>query len=492
MTDLHEKIDELLQKYEGNEYIMNRLKTFIINQLPSSLSSAQVAHEERHKRKHQLSVSGDKFIEHFLAVNKYFYCSKHELFIKYDYVDFKQVSEDDIQHQVLTMITKKSELQSWKHKLKNTVIRVIKDKSLHSAIPSAVTIYDVIGKLTPCIMITKNAAKHFLVAVGDAMHGNKDKTYIVPTALKYLLRGIETTYYNYFGISNILSNFKLKYHGHDYSETRFFHCNMEPYLFDTSNMLNLICVASYFSQRYNDADSYAYKTGDNILRENVFFSKKLTTETLVERFKKAALHPFSGSVVKNKNMIFILKKYFDENNVPNIIFNDVFAREMRKTVQYDEIIDSYIGITSSYLPVVAAFCSFWDEHMKEDYNAPELEISEVISLFLVSQPSFKTTAGVSSEFIVDLLKYHVPGELSIEHGKYIHNISCDLWDKRLDVEMFFIQQEDMPRSLSDAYTAYTHWKGDAPSVSNPCFDKITNDLLGEKVSSNGTITWEEV
>lgn len=492
MTELHEKIDELIQKYEGNEYIMNRLRTFIINQLPGSLSAAQVAHEERNKRKYQLSVSGDKFIEQFLAVNKYFYCSRQELFIKYDNINFKQVSEDDIQHQVLTMITKKSELQSWKHKLKNSLIRALKDKSLHSAIPSSVTIQEVTGKLVPNIMITKNAAKHFLVAIGDAIHGNKDKTYIVPSALKYLLRGIETTYYNCFGISNILSNFKLKYHGHDYSDTRFFHCNMDMdkyNMVDNSNMLNLICVASHFSQRYNDADSYTDRTRDNILCKNVFFSKKLTAETLVEQFKKAALHPFSGAVVKNKNMIFILKKYFDENNVPNIIFNDVFAREMRKVVQYDESIDSYIGITSSYLPVVAAFCLFWDEHMKEDYNAPELEIHEVILLFNNSQPSFKNTAGVNSEFIVDLLKYHVSSELSIEQEKYIHNISCDLWDKRLDIEMFFIdiKQQDPPMALDDAYTAYLEWKGNAIHMSKPCFEKISNELLGEKVTSNGAI-----
>lgn len=496
MSELHEKIDELIKKYEGNEYIMNRLRTFIINQLPTSLCSAHVAHEERNKRKYQLSVSGDKFIEQFLAVNKYFYCSKQELFFKYDDVNFKQVSEDDIQHQVLTMITKKSELQSWKHKLKNSLIRALKDRSLLSSIPSGVTIQEVTGKLVPKIMITKNAARHFLVAIGDAIHGNKDKTYIVPSALKHLLRGIENTYYNCFGISNILSNFKLKYHGHDYSDTRFFHCNMETHnVFDNSNMLDLICVASHLSHRYNDADNYVDRTSDDILCKNVFFSKKLTTETLVENFKNIALHPFSGAVVKNKNMIFILKKYFDENNVPNIIFNDIFSREMRKLVQYDEIRDSYIGITSSYLPVVAAFCLFWDEHMKEDYNAPELEIGEVISLFHNSQPSFKTTTGVSSEFIVDLLKYHVSSELSIEQEKYIHNISCDLWDKRLDVEMFFIhikQQDYMPSTSLHAYSAYTEWKSCELHMSIRCFEKIANELLGEKISSNGDIRWDDV
>ena len=124
MTELHETLDQMLRLYEGNEYIMNRLRTFIIHQLPSSLSSAQVTYEERNTRKHHLSVSGDKFIEQFLAVNNYFFCSKQELFVKYDGVHFKQVSEDDIQHEILTMLTKKPELHAWKHKLKNTIIKI--------------------------------------------------------------------------------------------------------------------------------------------------------------------------------------------------------------------------------------------------------------------------------------------------------------------------------------------------------------------------------
>lgn len=476
---MHAKIDELISQYEGDEYIMNRLRTFIIHQLPSSLSCAKVLHEERNKRKFNLSVSGDKFIEDFLAANKYFYCSKQELFIKYDGIHFKQVSEDDIQYQVLTTITKHSELQAWKHKLKNTLIRILKDRSPLFAIPDSTTIQNVIGKFMSDIMITKNAAKHFLIAVGDAIHGNKEHTYIVPNGLKYILRGIESTYYNYFGISNILSNFKLKYHGHDYSETRFFHCNMHSNaIFDYSNLLDLVCVASHYSQRYNDADTFASKSRDAVLCKNIFFSKQLTTELLVDKFKQKALHSVVGSVVTNKNMTFILKKYFDEHNVPNIIFNDVFAREMRKTVQYDETIDSYMGVTSTYLPVVSAFCVFWDEHMKEDYNAPELEIEEVISLFHTSNPGFKTTTGVTSDFIVDLLKYHLSTDLSIEQEKYIHNISCDLWDKKLEVGSFLSQfkpSEDMSLSLYDSYSVYTEWKGNN-TMSKQCFEKIANEI----------------
>jgi len=487
MTELHTKIDELMRQYQDDEYIMNRLRTYILNHLPSYLSTAHVTHEERNKRKQNLSVTGDKFIEEFHAENNYYYCSKQELFVKYDGLHFKQVSEDDVQHQILTTLTKKVELHAWKHKLKNIIIKMLKDTSPLSAIPDSITIQDVLKKLTPKFMLTKNSAKHFLVAAGDCIRGNKENTYIVPSGLKGLMREIESTYYNFFGISNILSNFKLKYYGHEYADTRFFHCDMRTSArFDNANMLDLLCVATHYSRRYVSADVFANTCNDKSMQDNIFFVKHLTAETLVAKFKHHALHNSSTAIVTNKNMIFILKKYFDEHNVPNIIFNDVFASEMLKTdVSYDNTSDCYIGVTSRYLPVVSSFCSFWDSHMKEDYNAPELEIDEVISLFHLSYPNFKSYTVVTPEFIIDLLKYHVSGELCIDQEKYIHNISCDLWDKKVEIEMLMHtrQQDGLPLSLYDAYSVYVSWKANAPTMSKQCFEKIARELIGETIDT---------
>lgn len=482
MQELHAKIDELNFKYENNDYVLGRLHTFIMNQLPTFLASAETLHLERTKRKADLSANGDKFFEEFIAVNKYYYCGRLEIFIKYDGIHFKQVSEDDIIHQVLTLITKRNDLHAWKHKIKNNLIKTIKDLSPLTAIPESATIQTVIGKLYPHFFHTKNAAKHFLVAVGDSINGKKNNTYIVPSALKPIIREIETTYYNCFGNSNILANFKLKYHGHEYGDTRFFCCIMKTtQIFDNTNILDLLCVASHYSARYENADTFASKSRDALLTRNVFFTKHLTIEGLVKKFKETALYELNGAVVKSKNMTFVLKKYFDEKNIPSIIFNESFVGEMKKTIQFDEEKDCYIGVTSSYLPIVSAFCSFWDEHMEEDYNAPELEIDEVITLFYIDNPGFKTDSSISTEFIFELMKHQLATELIITNEKYIHNIHCNIWDKRSEVASLFQYLKQIETQPTSLYDAYTNWRGNSIKMSKKCFEK-----LSEKCQESGS------
>ena len=63
----------------------------------------------------------------------------------------------------------------------------------------------------PAIFHTKNAAKHFLTAVGDCIKGEKNNTYIVTSGLRDIMREIETAHYNCFGSTNILANFKMRY-----------------------------------------------------------------------------------------------------------------------------------------------------------------------------------------------------------------------------------------------------------------------------------------
>jgi hypothetical protein len=491
MQDLHEKIDELSIKYADNEYVLSRLRVFILNQLPGLLSSAENLCTERSKRKADLLANGDKFFEEFISIYKYYYCSRLEIFFEYDDVHFSQVSEDDIIHKVLSMITQRPDLQSWKHKIKNNLIKSIKDRSLLNAVPELYTIQSVVGKLYPHFFITKDAAKHFLVAVGDSIKGKKNNIYIAPSSLKPIIREIENNYYNYFGNSNILTNFKLKYHGHEYSELRFFSCNMKnKHPFDITNMLDMLCVASHYSDQYETADNFASKLGDNMLYQNVFFTKQLTIEGLVKNFKENALYELNGAMVKSRSMSFILKKYFDKNNLPTIIFHDAFVNEMKKSFQFDEEKDCYVGVTSSYLPTVSAFCSFWDNHMEEDYKAPELEIDEVVALFYYENPVFKTDSSITTEFIVELLKHHMAPDLIIENEKFIHNIHCDVWDKRLEVVAFFQylkQTNTTAISLYDVYILYMTWRGTAMKMSKKCFEKLSEEILVCSIDLSGVI-----
>ena len=482
MSELHAKIDELIETYKDESYVMSRLETFIMTHLPNSLASANELQKERSERRERLMSRGDVFTDSFLASNNVSYCPKIDIFLSYDKVHFNPISEDDIQHLILTNITKNHELVPWKHKLKISIIKSFKERSPLECIPESATIQFVLNQLYPSIFHTKNAAKHFLTAVGDCIKGDRTNTYIVTSALKDIMREIELAHYNCFGSSNILANFKLKYHGHNYANTRFFQSKLDtsklsmPYEL-SKHMIDLLCVASHYSERYTSADNFVNTANDENLTKISMFSKDLTVEKLTSDFKAFALYECKGSTISNKNMLFILKKYMDDNNIPNIVFHEPFSDNLRKMIQFSPETDSYVDFTSNYLPTVSAFTQFWENHITEEYGAPEHEVSEIIHLFLLSWSA--TRKHVSEEFIIDLVKHHSP-ETTIEGDKYIFNVACDLWDKRGEVTDFVIYIGSLDESLKtnnvdSLYASYASWK-QGLRMSKSCFEKLIKEV----------------
>uniref|UniRef100_A0A6C0LK14 Uncharacterized protein n=1 Tax=viral metagenome TaxID=1070528 RepID=A0A6C0LK14_9ZZZZ len=482
MSELHAKIDELITLYNNDSYVMSRLETFIMSHLPNSLASASELHKERNERRERLLSSGDIFADQFLANSNVSYCPRIELFVCYDKEHFIPISEDDIQHMLLTQITTNQELVPWKHKLKNSVIKSLKERSPLECIPESATIQFVLNQLYPAVFHTKNAAKHFLTAVGDCIKGEKTNTYIVTSGLRDIMREIETAHYNCFGSTNILANFKLRYHGHSYELTRFFQSKLDsntlrmPHKL-AKHMIDMLCVASHYSDRYGSADNFVNTSNDETLKQICMFSKDLTVEKLAINFKESALYECNDSSVTNKNMLFILKKYLDDHNIPNIVFHEAFSEQLRKLVNFSPQSDSYTDTTSHYLPVVSSFSSFWDTHFKDDYGVAEYEVNEIIQLFIAS--TTRPPKNVSEEFIIDLLK-HIAPEITIEDDKYIFGVSCDLWDKRGEVSDFMIyigtmEESKTPTHLSALYSLYTSWKSTI-CMSKNCFEKLVKEI----------------
>ena len=81
---MHATINELIMKYEKNEYVFEKLSNYINKTLPTLLESADTTHITREKRKQELTIGTDEFIEKFLLRKRYFYCNQNELFINYD------------------------------------------------------------------------------------------------------------------------------------------------------------------------------------------------------------------------------------------------------------------------------------------------------------------------------------------------------------------------------------------------------------------------
>ena len=334
MDKIHQTIDNLIEKYKENEYVSGRLVNYIEHLLPAALESDALTYKQREERKKQLMTFKDDFTTRFLHKNNYFYSPQTELFLMYDGTHFIIYSEDDITHQILTTITSEQSLRVWKHKIKNNIIKRIKERSPLNAIPESTTIQYVINSIYPSIFSTRNEAKYFLAIVGDCMlntrlsniinqtqastvpqqvpllletslssspssssiimkptQNNDNIIYIISPAAKDFLREISNHCYTFFGISNIFNNIKYKYYDHEYTSCRLISINDQNKnkniaIPTTLNkyMLDLLCVAAHYSKRYLTADNFLKQCSDTKLAEHAFYLHKNNLDKIVDNF----------------------------------------------------------------------------------------------------------------------------------------------------------------------------------------------------------------
>ena len=81
---VYNTINELLLKYNSNEYITGRIYNYIENILPSTLEQDELNYNQRKERKKILELERDEFTSKFLLLNKYYYTPQRELFLLYD------------------------------------------------------------------------------------------------------------------------------------------------------------------------------------------------------------------------------------------------------------------------------------------------------------------------------------------------------------------------------------------------------------------------
>ena len=328
MDKVHQIIDNLNEKYKDNEYVNGRLINYIENLLPAALESDALTYKQREERKKQLMTFKDDFTTRFLHKNNYFYSPQTELFLMYDGTHFIIYSEDDITHQILTTITSEQSLRVWKHKIKNNILKRIKERSPLNAIPESTTIQYVINSIYPAIFSTRNEAKYFLAIVGDCMlttrlsniinpqqasavqqtavqqaalalqpslletslssspssskgiviqapanaaqsvapAAQSDIIYIISPAAKDFLREISNHCYTFFGISNIFNNIKYKYYDHEYTSCRLISINDQN---KNKNIAIPTTLNKYMLDLLCVAAHYSkrYLTADNFLKQ---------------------------------------------------------------------------------------------------------------------------------------------------------------------------------------------------------------------------------
>jgi hypothetical protein len=427
--------------------MIQRLETHLFN-LPNLLEQENKKYDERVSRFNELTLEQDNFYKVFFSKHQYFYMPYNSIYYEYDGKTYKIVKDDDIHHHLLSTITDEGKLIQWKHKTKLTIVKKIKERSLFKSIPETYTIQNVLGFLQT-VFQTKTEAKYFLTIIGDAIFKKQGHLFhFISSKAKGFLQELNNYSQIYIG-ANILNTFKHKYYDHEYVFCRLINISeniKNDYLWRTflSNYcIDILCVASHYSIRYNSSDEYMLSNNDSLI-DYTFYLKGKHPVMIVDIFLKEYIKPVStttsieqsSSPLSWKNMLYLWKHFLDHQRLPFIVFQQQLKQIIvqKYLTVYNETTDSFTGICSKYMPSIQTFLHFWVNTMELSDNEYDLEIEEIRMLFKrwTSENNMLVNHMNESQ-LVDLIAHYFPN-IEVEDNKYIHKIKNTLWNKKEDIE----------------------------------------------------------
>jgi hypothetical protein len=454
-------LKELFKNYENDEYMLQRIHTHIKNYLPNTLKNEQINHEKRINRNHYLTNEQQIFIQVFLSKNQYYYLSSNGYFYEYDGKNYFIVKEDDITHKLLSSISKERVLMDWKHKTKINVIKLIKERNLLNSIPETDTIQNILNFIYPSLFSSKTQAKYFLTIIGDnILKKNPQLIFFVSQNMKKLLSDLDNISYLSIGNTNTTNNFVTKYHeNNSYDNYRLLKINdnfsNELWKDQLKKIgLDLLCVASHYSKRYENSEKFLESKSDEDLKQFALYLRFNNQQKIIETFCETYLNKVddTNATIHWKNLHFIWKQFLSSNNLPNMIYSNSLKNVLKEIYNYHESNDCFTNLTSKYLPVESDFIKFWEKTIQvtenngdnETESFDELEIDELCMLFKIWTQKTSTVleerlisnGNINEESVLKILKHFFPN-IEIVENKYVLNIYCHLWDKNKDIENSF-------------------------------------------------------
>jgi hypothetical protein len=521
-------LNELRIKYKDNPYILSRLSTFL-NNLPTTLECENKKYEERMQRTSELKIEQENFFKVFLSKYKYYYMGYNNLYYEYDGKSYRVVKDDHIHHKLLTTITNEGKLMPWKHKTKQNIIKQIKERNLFKSVPETDTIQNVLGFLQT-IFQTKKESKYFLTVIGDCVlkKNNEPLLFFVSSAFKKMIGLIDSISYITCG-NSITNSFITKYHdNHNLSLFRLIKTNENTNTISydivkgiLNNIgLDLLCVATHYSERYTSSDTYL-GLNDDIKPYTMYFISnppdKIVADFVSQCIEKVDIEKVDiekiSSNISWKNMHYIWKIYLSNLQIPNMIYSNQLQNQLSKLLEHtiDGNIMNFTNITSKYLPHVSSFLLFWEKHIVEtsddDNCDDEYEIDELSMLY---KKSNSNPTNISDLEIIKMIKHYFSPQVEVIDNKYIINIRCDLWAKNEDI-MSFLQSykekmltngllinetetEQQLISLDELYEQYiSHCKIKKETmyiVSKHFFEKYLVNSMNEYIKFGNFVSYE--
>jgi hypothetical protein len=507
--DLCSIIRQLHAKYADNEFMLGKLVAHVAH-LPAVLDAAQLARNDKEQRRQTLITASDEFIEQFLNESPHYYYNPNvELFFVYNADaerNYSVINEDDILHPILTKISSNRELMPWKYKIKNQVLRHIKDRSLLTSIPESQTIQRTLNMLCPALFRTRDCAKYFLTVIGDvllkktvAQTDGLEPIYIATPKARHFIKGLSQESATLFGTS-LMTAFKFKFYEYNFEECRLLDMNdvtMDAYSEPFKNrIIDVFCVAAHYSQRYENAEVFLNtQCKDTTTHERVLYLKHHPEDQLIAKFVVTCTEPSPQTSVNIswKNMLYLWKVFIDDERIPNVFFvNALKARLMQHLPNYSETADAFLQLTSKHLPLVSRFNDFWTHHIVVNANdEDELEIDEFTALFKRHYQQQAHAQPLQSHTHTDaaflgLIRHFCP-DVVIENDKHLMHVRCTLWDKRGEVinamHEYLELNATTTTSVYKAYEFYCQQQRAKNQIANQphlivskkYFEKICND-----------------
>jgi hypothetical protein len=201
-----------------------------------------------------------------------------------------------------------------------------------------------------------------------------------------------------------------------------------------------------------------------------YYIKNSNPNKIINEFSnKYIIATTSDIKIDWKNLHFVWKQFLSNYNLPSVIYSNSLKNILKTLFTYEEETDSFIGITSKYLPVHIDFINFWEStitvHQNNILFDNELEIDELCSLFKFwTKQSFEpilSNCNISEENVLKILKHFFPA-VEIVEDKYVLNVTCSLWNKIEDIENSFVYMKEQIKketnctlvSFDNAYNYY--------------------------------------
>lgn len=527
MSDIQIYIDKtqsLFDKYKNNPYMYQRLCYHITDILPATLDNEDKNHEKRAIRTAFLTKEQQLFIQLFLNKNQYFYLSNNNCFYQYDGKTYKIVTEDEIQYQLLSSISKDKTLMEWKHKTKINIIKQIKERNLFKSIPETQTIQKMINLLCPALFSTKSQVKYFLTILGDSiLKKQNDLVFLTKPKTKKILQEIDSIIYLITGYANITHNFFTKYNeAYNFQNCRLININDTISVDTLRELLNkygldLLCVATHYSERYTNSDQFLLTTEElsnytlylkNNIRMDIF------NQFCAYSFETVSEDPTKKFTIPWKNMHFIWKLFISKHSLPSVIYINSLKKLLQSRYSYDETTDTFYNVTSKYLPFVSNFIKFWENtitintintiNSSQNFDH-EIEIDELCGLLKKwtheNSEMGNSVGNLNEHDIIKILNHYFP-TIEIIENKYILNICCSLWNKIVDIDSSLDAFKKMYANLlndntpllipfDEIYAFYIKNKSSKFIISKRYFEKYLYFMLADYIEFDNfvSVSW---